>query len=260
MPYSKFVIISHLRSGTHMLRTLLESHPALVCQTEVFNSDDPALPFPLATPGKDILEQWVYRDFDPAIKSVGFVLQAYHPWGLKAFPGIRENPSWGDIWDLLEAMPGLRVIHLWRENLLRRHLSHVMARQTGTWHNWDPGRVAAITHLHTPQAGAVIPGDRPRVILDPDLLRVDFEEVEQLHRAVVRRFGSGQYLALSYEQLCRDSEGQGARLLEFLELPAQPLAAAVSRLENRPLPDSIQNFPALRALFADTRWAGFFDC
>lgn len=259
MSYSKFVIISHLRSGTHLLRTLLESHPALVCQSEVFNSDDPALPFALDTPTRDILEQWVYRAFEPAIQSVGFVLHAYHPWGLQAFPGIRENPTWANIWELLETTPGLRIIHLRRENLLRRHLSHVMARQTGTWHDWVADRADSITHLHAPAAINGTTSDRPRVILDPQRLQIDFEEVERLHAAVAQRFAGTRYLALTYEQLCHDRDNQSARLLEFLELPRTPLQAGVSRLESRPLAESIQNFDELRTVFRQTRWAGFFE-
>lgn len=259
MAYTKFVIISHLRSGTHLLRSLLESHPQLVCQSEVFNSDDPALPFSLDMPSRDILDQWVYRDFASSISCAGFVLQVYHPWGLRAFPGIRENPGWGDIWALLEAMPDLHVIHLQRENLLRRHLSHLLARKTGNWHNWVPEKAAAITHLHPlPVAVENIAG-RPAVTLDAERLQIDFEEVEALHQEVATRFAGGRYMTLTYEQLSGESDTQSARLLDFLELPPARLEAAVSRLDSRPLCESIRNFEALREEFADTRWSAFFQ-
>lgn len=255
----RFVVVSHLRSGTHLLRTALESHPAVVCQTEVFNSDSPNLPYPLDTPTGEVLARWVFRPLRPAVSRVGFVIQAYHPFGLKAFPGIRENPAWGDVWSLLEAMTDLRVIHLRRENGLRRHLSQVMARATGAWHAWDPGRVETVSHLKPPGPTDTVDRDRAAVTLDPQRLEVDFQETHRLHDAVARRFAAHAYHALTYEELCRNFAGATAAVQAFLEVPVVPLQAAVSKLEQRPLADAIANYEALRRHFAGTPWAPYFD-
>jgi LPS sulfotransferase NodH len=257
--YRKFVILSHLRSGTHLLRTALESHPAIVCQTEVFNSDNPDLPYPLATPTAEILGRFVYHGFPPQIACVGFVLQVYHPWGLEAFPGIRENPLWADVWPRLAALDDLRVIHLRRENGLRRHLSHVMARATGAWHAWDSDRVGAVTHLKVPTAGAGHPVRREAVTLDPERLERDFVETERLHETAARRFASHPRLALRYEDLCRDFDRIAADAQAFLGVPAVPLAPAVAKLDRRPLAQAIANYADLKHHFAATRWASFFD-
>ena len=260
MAYTRFVIISHLRSGTHLLRTMLESHPALVCQSEVFNSDDPRLPYPLSISTREVLDGWVYRPFGPEVSAAGFVLQIYHPYGLAAFPGIRQNPGWGDIWTLLQAMPDLRVIHLVRENGLRRHLSHILARRTGQWHDWDSDRVTQVTHLHEPGPGpSPANQQRPAVKLDISRLETDFREVEKLHAEAAQRFSGPNYFPLSYEQMCSDPESTGARLLSFLGLPPHELAPAVSKLESRPLDQSISNFVELRDAFRGTRWAHYFD-
>lgn len=259
LAYTRFVIVSHLRCGTHMLRTMLESHPQIVCQSEVFNSDNPNLPYPLSTPTSEVLERWVYRPFPDAILCVGFVLQAYHPFGLKAFPGIRENPLWADIWPLLENTPGLRVIHLRRENLLRRHLSHILARKTGSWHQWDRDRALQVSHLERPPLVEPDRARRPPVRLEPDRLRLDFEEIEGLHRRVAHRFGDGAYLALRYEDLCSDPNRVGRALLSFLKVAASSLCPAVEKLEYRPLSASIENYEELRRAFSGTRWQRFFE-
>jgi len=262
MSYTKFVIVSHLRSGTHLLRSLLDSHPGIVCQTEVYNSDSQSLPYPLSTPTREILDQWVFRKLPAEIRCVGFVLQAYHPRGLKAFPGIRENSEWSDIWSILRDIHDLRIIHLERENLLRRHLSHVMAQRTGRWHDWDPDRLAILTHLGQPFAKRPGRPPRPAVTLEFDRLRLDFEEVEQLHKRVAVQFGDRTYHRVSYEQLCADPEYRLAQILEFLSIGGPgdfPLQAAVSKLENRPLETSIENYDELRKAFSGTRWQVFFD-
>ena len=259
LAYRRFVIVSHLRSGTHLLRTSLESHPAIACQTEVFNSDSPDLPYPLTTPTSDVLARWVYRSFPPEVACVGFVLQAYHPWGLEAFPGIRENPRWADVWDLLSKMADLRVIHLRRDNSLRRHLSHVLARETGAWHAWDPERVERVSHLKQPEDVGEAPPRAPAVRLDPVRLELDFAETERLHDGVLERFAEHAYLSVGYEDLCTDRLSVGRAVQEFLEVPIIALSAAVSRLPQRPLPESIANYGALKRRFAETRWARFFD-
>jgi len=257
--YRKFVLVSHLRSGTHLLRTALESHPAVLCQTEVFNSDNRDLPYPLTTPTADVLRQWVYRPAPLTITCVGFTLQVYHPWGLRAFPGIRENPLWGDIWARLAAMDDLRVVHLRRENALRRHLSHVMARQSQVWHAWDSERVRAVSHLRAPVEGGEASNARDPAILDPTRLAVDFEETERLHAAVAPRFARQALLPVSYERLTSDFEGTCREVLAFLELPLAPLTAAVGKLETRSLADAIVNYRELKRHFAGTRWAAFFE-
>ena len=246
---------------------MLESHPALVCQSEPFNSDDPDLPYPLSMSSREILEGWVYRAFEPSVKAAGFVLQIYHPRGLRAFPGIRENLQWSDIWPILEGMPDLRVIHLRRDNGLRRHLSHILARETGQWHDWLPERVDQVTHLHPPEskrddgsgAGGSAARLRPVADLEAERLKADFEEVEALHKAAQKRFEKGHYHALTYEALCAEPRACGQALLRFLDLPQAELLPAVARLEQRPLNESIRNFSALRAVFADTDWARYFE-
>ena len=237
---------------------MLESHPALVCQSEVFNSDDPKLPYPLTLETREILDRWVYFDHGEQCKAAGFVLQIYHPGGLKAFPGIRENPAWNNIWDLLQQMSDLRVIHLRRENGLARHLSHILARRTGQWHKWNPERLDEVTHLHKPDTTGSFDTDRPVIALDADRLRQDFEEVDELHRAAEQKFSAGHYFPLSYEQLCRDPESIGASLLQFLNLEPANLEPAVSKLESQSLDRRIVNFSELKPVFNESPWSGYF--
>jgi len=264
MSYRPFVIISYLRSGTHLLRTTLESHPGVVCQSEVFNSDNPNLPYPLSTSTEKVLADWVFKDFPtgPAgtIQQVGFVLQAYHPFTLKAFPGIRDNPAWGNIWSILADMPDLSVIHLHRGNLLRRHLSHVLARATGQWHDWDKQRVQSVTHLETDAIQRATTNVRRErmVTLDQQQLQADFIEVESWHKRAKQQLANQRSLSISYEQLCDDFVAVSNTVVSFLGLAEYPLQAAVKKLESRPLRAAIANYEQLKAHFSDTKWSGFF--
>lgn len=257
-----FVVISFLRSGTHLLRSSLESHPAVVCQAEPFNSDDRRLPYSSDTPTREVLDRWVFRtDYPPSIEHVGFVLHAYHPWGLRAFPGVRENPQWADVWKILREMESLRVLHLKRRNLLRRHLSHLTSRATGKWHQWNPARVSRLSHLAAPPPGEIGPrnGEPPTLELDAERLRLDFEEVEHWHRVAEEALAGLPRHEVVYEELCRDYATVCRGIQEFLGLAPMALEPAVSKLEQRPDSQAISNFAELGKAFRGTRWQLFFE-
>ncbi len=259
--YQPFVIVSYLRSGTHLLRTSLESHPSIVCQTEVFNSDNPNLPYPLSLPTQQVLDQWVYNDIAVDISHVGFVLQAYHPHSLRAFPGIRANENWENIWDILANTANLKVIHLRRKNLLKRHLSHLKARASGQWHNWNAMQLGNVSLLEKPDDSHIdqYKKSSDSFHIDENLLKQDFQEVEYWHNKAQDFFKPQQCLSLNYEDLAQDLSNQSSKLLDFLGASPLNLNSAVRKLEKRSLAESITNYYELKKTFATTRWHVFFE-
>lgn len=262
MKYQRFVLVSHLRSGTHMLRSSLESHPAIVCQSEVFNSDNRDLPYPLSTPAREILDRWVYGDLPATTRCAGFVIHSYQPWGLCLVPQLRQNPKWASVWTILAEMDDLKVLHLKRANLLRRHLSHIMARRTAIWHCWDGARVAEVTHLGNPPPQSQIdsrPTNPPQVTLDPKRLEEDFLDVERARRFADQTLTAHPILDVSYEELCRDYQGVCRGVQHFLGVAPLALQPALEKLERRSLAQAIRNYQELKDRFSNTRWAAFFD-
>lgn len=261
MSYQSFVVISYLRSGTHLLRTALESHPEIVCQTEVFNSDNPNIPYPLSMPTQEVLDKWVNCNIDSKVDHVGFVLQAYHPYALTAFPGIRPNPHWNDIWTILQANLDLKVIHLRRDNLLRRHLSHMQARASGQWHNWDSKQLEHISLLEALPQKHIDQYQQPKqpLTLDAKMMEQDFEEVEKWHELAEKKFQKHSNITLKYEDLQHDFAGQCQRVLTFLGASSRPLFSGVRKLESRTLDKSIANYPSLKQSFSKSKWCDLFD-
>lgn len=262
MAARRFVLVSYLRSGTHMLRTALESHPAAFCQTEVFNPDNKILPYPLDTPVEQVLREHVFKPHPPEVTHAGFVLHAYHPFALDAWEGLRANPAWAEVWPRLDAMDDLKVLHLQRRNLLRRHVSQLVARRSRFWHSWRAGAVDEVTHLDAPPHPDSVdwhPAERPVVTVDPERFARDAAEVERWRRRADDALGSRPRLVVAYEDLCADFEGQAERILDFLGLPRAPLRPAVSKLEERPLREAVSNYDGLRARFAGTPLVVHFD-
>jgi len=261
MSYQKFVIISYLRSGTHLLRTALESHPHIVCQTEVFNSDNPNLPYPLTLTSQQVLDNWVYKDFTSEVHCAGFVLQAYHPYGLTALSGVRANPHWNDIWPILQHMPNLKVIHLRRQNLLRRHLSHIRARTSQQWHNWSSAQLPHISLLETPPANHIDQYQKLNDVLtlDPTVMQQDFTEVNLWQQRAEELLSHHNCCHVLYEDIHDNFHGECSRILSFLGVGQQTLKSGVNKLENRPLSQSIANYAELKSLFQHTPWISYFE-
>lgn len=74
--YTKFVIVSTPRSGTHLLRTLLGSHPCIEMHGEAFNRfGQHLLPYSVQdTTAEHILNRHLFRPYFEYVQAVGFVL------------------------------------------------------------------------------------------------------------------------------------------------------------------------------------------
>jgi hypothetical protein len=158
---------------------------------------------------------------------------------------------WGEL--IKVTLPG--------EKILRRHLSHVMARKTGNWHNWDPGRVEQITHLQPPPKEQIGSGKRsgPGVELDPVQLQIDFEEVEYWQEKARTLLSHHPMPGIFYEDLHIQFNRTCETVLQFLNIEPRELQAAVKKLETRTLSESIVNYTEIKSIFAGTRWAHFFE-
>lgn len=224
-PYNRFMILSSPRCGSHMLRTSLDCHPRIECHTEVFNPDFTVFaPYDSNTTAAKILEGHVFCAQPPGIQSVGFIL---HRSGAR-FGG------WEDLWSLLEADEGLRIISLRRENLLRRYLSYLTMKKPRE-HKLNP------------------------CTLEPSELEAEFEARQREIASFDERFAGHPLLALTYEQLCGDCANTLETVQRFLGVPVEELAPGTNRNPRLDLRSAITNYDVLRAHFEGTVWSGFFE-
>ncbi|MCA8949709.1 MAG: sulfotransferase [Planctomycetes bacterium] len=245
MPALKwFVIVCAERTGSNLLVSMLRSHPDASAAGEVFNGrhlDDP-IPWPPARV-RDELIALRRRDGPALLRELGTMAtaQGLQAFGFKLmyFQGER-NPA---VVEFLQGIPDLHVIHLTRQNRLRRFLSHERARESDRWQS-QRGKAPAPT--------------RPRT------LHIDFEECVRdflLHmdkeRLAARIFDGKPILEVTYEQLERDPQAVGHRVLEFLALPPCELELGQRKTGTDSLDRAIENLDELRAAFAE--WLGYLD-
>lgn len=225
----RFVILSSPRSGTHMLRTGLQSHPNIACLAEAFNPDlvGPE-PYDTSWSTEDVLEKHIYRRRLSMIHTTGF---AVHRGGAPLGP-------WTDLWDHLLAAPELSVIVLHRHDLVRRYLSFLTMRERNR--RSDP------SYQPPPRA------------LGIEELRGEFLRYEAELAGFRQKFRDHRRLQVSYEQLRDDFRLTALRLQQFLGVPSHLIEPKTRRNPQHRLGDLVANLTELRAAFQGSRWEWCF--
>lgn len=243
--YTPFLIVSRGRSGTNLLKGLINDHPGGLCFGEVFNRYGRAGGGMPGAPRSEadhreicsdpigFLDRQVYRRYPQHIRAVGFKIFYYHA----------RNSEWADVWPHLQHRSGLKIIHLRRENILATHLSLVRAQKDKVWES---------------RGGRRRP-EPPPTELDYDECLASFQATRDYESWAREFFAEAPLLEITYESLAGDPAATMARVFEFLNLETAAVRASNARQRTRPLSASIANFTELKARFADTPWREFFD-
>lgn len=226
--YRKFVLLTCPRSGTHMLKSSLEANPHIVCLTEMFNPDyiEGKYDYDDNMPAQQVLDQFIYCDYKPKIKAVGF---CHHRIGAKF-------GNWPRLLDILKEDKDIAIISLSRENLLRRYLS-----------------------VQLQQIKDLDKANLKPMQFDPDKLLKDFERQQKVINQFNHRFREHPIIQVTYEQMCNDYETTTTQLQEFLDVPLIPVKPGTGKRNNPPISDFVTNYKQLKNKFNNTEWARFFD-
>ncbi len=223
--YRKFVVVARARTGSNLLRSLLNSHPQIDTKAEVFRK------LSGATPASRLAE--VYRRKPRRIVAVGFTIFYYQPL----------DGEGSGVWDLLGALDDLYVVHLRRRNVLRTLTSRKVAGLTNVWRERS-------------DSSAVI--EKPTVRFSAQELEDAFEQNEIWADSCTARFGTHPLLEIAYEDLLSDASAL-ERVCRFLGAPPRAMSTTLRRQNPEDLAALITNFDELRAHFRGSRWAAFFD-
>lgn len=224
--YQRFAVLARSRTGSNLLVSLLDSHPAVVAHYEVFRT--------LGERSCNQIFNRVFCRYPPGIKAVGFKIFYYHP----------NDDDSGEIWRLLRADPALKILHLKRRNVLRTIVSRSIAASTEAW----------------VQTGKDPTFDR-RVDLCPEQVRKDLEltrrwetEYEEMFRT-----NGNPVLTLSYEELAEDMSSVFTQVCKFLAIPPQVPTTRFQRQNPEGLHELIRNYSEVRESLAGTCWEELFD-
>lgn len=217
-----FAIVFVGRQGSSFLEGLLDSHPNVRCEGELF------------APTGRYFSTCRHQDFGRYLeeclhsssrKVVGFKM----PW-----MSLLDHP---EAWEVLESF-GYKLILLTRENLLDQYISMMLAKKNNAWRS-DYGRIK----IKQFQA-------------DFDEAESHFRSWAGQNAMLGQALKSHPSIHITYEQLL---EGEGvATVLNFLGLPPAQLESRFKRQRSGSQSEIIQNYAEMKAHFARTRWARHF--
>jgi len=229
---TKFVICTMPRSGSHMLRTALHNHSKMRCHGEEFNV--------VAGHNSDLTKEQVFEKvygINPEAEASGFI---HH---LHMFSFQRPKHPWATLQDDLVNIPDLKVIHLYRFNLLKQYVSNSIANNTKIWHRLHE------SHDHPDKV----------VNIRPDKLLMNFKMTLRLNKKALDDFKNHEYITVMHEKFVTKYEEEIERVQKFLDADVETIQPITLKQEVRPLTEIISNYDEVENVLRGTRYEIFLD-
>jgi hypothetical protein len=234
-----------------MLVHLLRSHPEICSHSEVFTPNRitgiTGTYLKKSREQADFLERLsCERDRDPIkfLYKIVLDLQGKKVVGFKLKHDELVLPEFKALRDAIANDLDFRIIHLRRENLLRRFLSHYVANH--------------VRHITLAVQGQSVP-EVPPVKLDPLECQRDFETILKRDAEFAELFARHRSFSLSYEEMVARDPEKMAAVLDFLGVSPRELSTTTKKLGNDNLRSAISNFEELRSYFAGGPFSKFFE-
>lgn len=218
LPLDQFVVISRSRTGSNWLISLLNAHPAIKAHGEVFQKVE-------GKSCKDVYGEMIQSS--RGYMQMGFKLFYYHP--------IAGNDK--SIWDMLAANRRIKIIHLTRENLLRVHLSRIIAGNTNEWLAESQSRRSFVDRM---------------VHLDVAHMLSDFGQTRDYIKGARHKFHNHEVLELTYEELAAHQQGVLDAVFNFLRVPVCKVQSRLVRQNPEPISALVSNYAELRQALEST--------
>lgn len=221
---TRFVVLSHGRSGSTLLVDLIASHSGVHCDQEILSHP--------------LLVTSALRHVEQRARLFGSLA-----YGFKLRPNHFATQQIEDPARFMRRLhdDGWRVVHLVRRNVVRTALSFLRVQQTGVFHQRARG-------------GAV---ERYRFHVDPEALIAGAEQVEHEQGVELAALEGIPRLTLHYEDDLLDAASQQAalnRLFDYLELSSVTVSSEFVRLTGDRLAEVIANYDEVAARLAGTRY------
>ncbi|XP_062189286.1 uncharacterized protein LOC133892487 [Phragmites australis] len=249
-PVRFFVIVSMQRSGSGWFETLLNSHPNISSNGEIFNRMDRRenISSILGTLDKLYSLDWLTS----AAKNECTAASGLK-WMLNQ--GILDNHD--DIVSYLNKK-GVSVLFLFRRNTLQRVISVLAndydrdAKQLNGTHK---------SHVHSKEEAEILAKFKPE--LDTSTLITNIRNIEKAIRDCLDHLNTTRHMTLYYEDIIRDDNVMNTEALsqvqEFLGVPVRKLISRQVKIHTRPLPDLVNNWEEVSRKLNGTEFAHFLD-
>jgi len=220
--YTKFVIVCRSRTGSNMLIDLLNSNPQVRTHGEMFRT----------LKGKSSSELYKAIFPDKSAKTIGFKLFYYHPLDADGSP----------VWNYLLNDGKIKVLHLQRKNLLKVHLSRLIAGKTGKW---------------------LIKSDSPRhsdltekkVSINLTEMFGDFLKTNEQIQMIDDQFSGHSVLTIYYEDLIKKTNLEMRKVFSFLGTPQTITTTNLEKQNPEKLSELIVNYEEVEEALCNTEYS-----
>ena len=271
--FVRFLVLSGPRTGSTLLTSSLNSHPDVVCFSEVFNFTSDYIPFNVEGYDNYNLRDLKWRGEDP----YGFLEERVfsgHPKSVRA-AGLKilygQFFGFAGLQEAIVADSDIRIVRLKRRNILRTLVSQKRAEQTGLyWQNAKPRPlvprlVRAARHPLRAADSVRARLRRPKPSLDVKV-HISSQElfkyiikIQRLSDRYDDLFRAHPLITLYYEDLADRPQAVFRRVQLFLDLNPRELEIALERQNPQPPSELIANYSELRDAFRDSEHAAMFE-
>jgi hypothetical protein len=260
--YTRYIILGTERTGSSYLVELLKSHPSVISFSELFMDNCSSfnyLGYPHHADIKlinyrndhpvEFLENLVYKPYKKNIAAVGF----------KLFYSQAHNNKLETVWDYLNGLNDLKIIHIQRSNTFHSFVSSKIALKEGA--SKYPGWV--IKEIQQLNMGIFMqqPGNYEKTLIEIDYQEClnYFEKVKAEKAYYSKYFINHFVLDLYYEDLLVNVDRECEKLCRFLHLSNVPLKTFAEKQINVPIKEIVKNYNELKNSFEGSEWYLFFD-
>lgn len=256
-----FVLLAHARSGSTMLVRSLAEHRHVRMFGELFNPDEneraraysqisrckaarrrkitPAMYYRQGEDGAEFLAERVFykRYYEGWIKCVGFKI---------FYTQARDTLNAKNAWKYLLENTHIRVIHLYRFNLLETYLSYRIALLTDQW---------ALLPQEVSKQKEV-----PPLRLEPDDCAAFFDEMVASRQWARKAWKDHSILELTYEKdLCSGYDATLAQVEDFICVRHEPAEQRLAKQARRQPREQISNYDELKEYFRYSVHEAYFQ-
>jgi len=249
---TRFVIAGTQRTGTTLIRTCLSSHPAILCQGEVFQQGK--------KPYKQDGGYWKYyrRSFKSRIQAVlnpsrltaSFLEDMYGAKGYSAI-GFKlmmsHCQSMPHLWSQLLAQD-IKAILVRRQNALKTLVSRRAAVSSGVYH----------VSTEMQNKASVRNWVATKIRIDTTKLIKDIQSIEAEHADWKLKLDRNvEYIEIDYEDYVKNQSGTNERMMNFLGTEKISLTSDLKKVNPDDLQDIIGNYTDVVQILQNTQYADF---
>lgn len=220
--YVKFVVITRSRTGSNLLISLLNSNPNIRAYGEKFNR--------LKKKNCNL----IYKEIFPmkSYKAIGFKIFYQHPID-------SEDKT---IWDLIKRNKNIKIVHLQRKNILRIHISRLIAGKTKRWSSIKEGEIEV---------------DTKKIFIDFEKLIDDVNNTKNWVNNLNNEFENNRIINIYYEDLVKNKNETIKDICKFLGVPHYKSSSKLKKQNPEKIEDLIINYNEIKEKLENTQFSQY---